>query len=398
MSATITIEIFSDSEEEMMTRHTSKRQPAPAETKRTKRQKSLSAQFKDVIAESKKEARQEKTNVQNVESEGEDTEEYIYESSDESEEYEESGLISSDEELSGHFGTSSSNNEEEEEADGYDQDGGFVCDDKYVEYDNGKIGLTKDDPGYVKEMTKKYVKKQTGSANPRDQHYRFLHYIISALADPDYQEFIDDDDKHGDLFVVRRIYKQVDGTANSLFVSDAWNDAFIKNIKTLPYYNIRRLDIAGSNDMLCEICNRRHYFEPFEMTLFGKRYSVEDFKANLEEDPVDPSDIGSYIVSYVCGMDCYYRSSQFHALTHYVRYLTDDIVNRLKWFRSHQLIDDPAALVKRILEDDEYVGARYGEFKALTSHPVEGMARHKTAWFEYSTGWKKLFECKINNE
>lgn len=250
---------------------------------------------------------------------------------------------------------------EERDSDESGDDDDFVVSDEHVEYNDGSIAATSEAVDDVSSFV-----KPTFDIETEYEKYRvFLAYIISAIIDVNFQKKIDNEqDEAYYTPCVQYFYDKLRVVAKSTVQSSRWKQHFMDNFHLLPRY--KKVGTVGAKKGKCQMCNKKHTSSAYRVKFHGIKYYPEEVQKNIFNTSSTHEDPGFYTATYIVGKHCFHRSSRYHAIVHYMKYLVDKIRRLIRITKKKYPRKDIQLIYELLIEEDGWMREYYKGFKVIS--------------------------------
>jgi hypothetical protein len=256
----------------------------------------------------------------------------------------------------------------------------FVVSDSEVEFEDGSKARTLD----VVEDPYEDLLHLFSIGDEEELFKTFLQYIVQAVVDTEFQKSVNEKGlkQHYDR-ALKHFYDKLATVAGSTLQSNCWKRTFLKNLFQFTRY--RQVSVTDAIDGKCQICNRPHTSLALKVKFSGTRYSTEEFKQYLFSKKVKNDDPGEYSVTYVIGRHCFYRSSRYHAIVHYLSYLAESIKKMIEPEAMHLNTEDILYLLFE--ERKDWVQKHFDRFNKICTIYRDS----ESPWYDDDDWWRYQF-------
>lgn len=274
------------------------------------------------------------------------------------------GVLS--ESLSSSFDSEEEQSQSEESGVYTDEDeDDFVVSDGHVEFQDGTVASTSD----CVEDSSSYFKKELHIEKEKDRFKVFIHYVLGCILDKDFQSSTENTSEKDEYFepCVKYFYDKLLIVAKSTLQSGRWKEHFLENLNHLPFYKKKELVEAVMDK--CQVCNKTHTSLALKVEFYGRKYFPEKFKLDLRSTNTKSKhpDPGYYSITYVIGRHCFNRSSRYHAIIHYMKYIMKGLRKVIqKEKRKVSNLTNQDAL-KTLIEEDQWMDRYYDGFVTIST-------------------------------
>lgn len=276
----------------------------------------------------------------------------------------------------------------------YKKDFDFVIEDDEIEYEDGRI--EKIDPSLPSSSsfssssssssTSFFLGNDFSFECETDRFHIFIAYILSSLIDPNFQITIDSNRREKYYSPsVRYFYDKLAVVAKSTFQSSIWKQYFVDNLDQFSRYT--RHDWVDSRNGKCQICQKPHASTALQVKFFGRKYNPDEFKSCLAQFRNSQEDSGLYTIVYIVGEHCFYRSSRYHAIIHYTRYLTKQLLSLIQTQHDKYPKRNTQQIYENLLEKDSWIAQYYDAFQTV----IAFYSKYDTPWYKGCVWWEGSF-------
>ena len=266
---------------------------------------------------------------------------------------------SNDEEYSGSDYEEYDSEDNEEEDDEDDDD--FIVSDEHVEYEDGSIAATSEAVDDVSSFI-----KPTFDIETEYEKYRvFLAYILSSIIDVNFQKKIENErDENYYTPSMQHFYDKIRVVAKSTIQSSRWKQHFMDNLHHLPRY--KKVGTVEAKKGKCQMCNKTHTSDAYRVKFYGIKYYPEEIQKNIFNTSSTHEDPGFYTATYVVGKHCFLRSSRYHAIVHYMKYLIDKLRKLIEKTKKKYPKKGTQLVYELLIEEDGWMREYYKGFKTIS--------------------------------